>query len=378
MKKYLSRSLVVIVSLGMLAALAGCAPSTTPSPTASGSQPTSQRAIEYPSDKAALDAVPFSKVCGKKKIVLGFPIGNAAPNFTQLQAMAEQALKNSCPNVSIVGANAAGSTAKAISDINSLVAQGVAGIVTEPVLGPSIIPTYAKAVKSGVPVVLQTESAGAKVGSQITGYVESNYTAVTANFAKFFKREGTTGTIVVVSGFPGDPTGIALTSGLSKYLKVSDPGLKLVTTQLQSSNFDPSTARSVMAGLLAKYGRIDAVVTDYGGLAVSIVDAYTAAGFKPPAIAALATTNGTNCAILASKDKVAFYSTDAFQEQGLIAFRLVLAAINKVKDNEPTLITPFPTVDTSMGIDPKCIPSAPASADWYTTLSDAKMIQISQ
>lgn len=72
-----------------------------------------------------------------------------------------------CPNVTIQTTDAQADPQKSISDVNSLVAQGVDGIFTNPLFGEAQLPSLRAAVNAGVPVVTFISTGGGKIGTDI-------------------------------------------------------------------------------------------------------------------------------------------------------------------------------------------------------------------
>ena len=67
--------------------------------------------------------------------------------------------------------------------------------------------------------------------------------------------------------FLGGPAGAAVSAGefdgYSGGLR-DNPQITLLTPEPVVTNWDPAQAQTAMAGLLAQYPKIDAVITDYG------------------------------------------------------------------------------------------------------------------
>lgn len=186
----------------------------------------------------------------------------------------------------------------------------------------------------------------------------------------FLNRAVGKGTVVFLGGEPGQPSSVANMNAISEALKAY-PDLKLVEKEMVPARNSAAELKRVMAGLLAKHGRIDAVITDNGTVTATVVDAYKDAGFELPAVAVAAASNGLNCTW--KKEQFPFFSTDGSHSPALIAFRKLLANINGIKSTESNVIKPWAVVDTKSGLDPKCDESASPDADWSTTLSDAEM-----
>jgi ribose transport system substrate-binding protein len=350
--------------------LAGCAQSAVQTP-AAGKTAESTDLVAYTSSQEVADAFDTSKLCGDKPLTIGFAMGVGVTWNLTVAAMVEKEAAAACPNVKIVTTDAQGDPQKAASDVNSLVAQGVDGIFTNPLFGAAQIPSMQASVKAGVPFVTFISDGGAQVPSQITDNVKSDQGTNGRLWMKFMDEalDGK-GSIVFLGGAPGQPSSLANMDAIKSAMK-DYPGLKLVESDMQPANNTAATVRSVMSGLLAKHGGIDAVITDNGTVSAPILDAYKAAGFDPPALAVSATSNGLNCAW--KKQHFPFFSTDGNQSPSLVAFRKLLSSINQIPDPEPNVVAPFAVVDTVNDKLPKCDPSTSPDADWSTTLTDDEM-----
>jgi len=360
--------LVAITALSV-AALVGCASTNAPS-TSSSTKPAEKEA-HYTSIEEAANAVPIKKLCGTKKITIGMPYSDSSGYYQSEVAMARKMLKP-CKNVKILSpVNANGDAQTEISNLNALVAQGADAIVTQAVFGAAQLPAFKAATKAGVKVWNYVSTPpGAVVGKDVSGLVNLSYQATGQQWADFYNKAlgDKGGTLVFVGGQPGGSSVTQFAAGLAKGIE-KYPNLKMVSPDPQPNNYDAGKARSVMAGLIAKYGCINGVSGDSGTFMIPILQAYNDAGCQPPVIATIATTNTFGCTWKDDGGKAPFFSLDSVFGMGLIAVRKALAEVNGITDDEPTLVAPYPVYDTLDGKDPKCDPSFPALTYWDTTLT---------
>ena len=101
-----------------------------------------------------LDAYPMDEVCGDEELTLAFPAGILNPFMKFTYEFAKEAAAQ-CPNVDepMLLTDAQVDQQKAVSDVNSLVAQGVNGIVTLPIFGDAQVPSFTNAQAAGTKVV---------------------------------------------------------------------------------------------------------------------------------------------------------------------------------------------------------------------------------
>src|SRR5438046_588411 len=92
--------------------------------------------------------------CGPKQASIALADGFGDNTWRELTRYSAVTIAAECPSVTkYVYANGEGNTQKAISDINSLVAQGITAIVDFPDAGKAMLPVLTKAYQAGAIVV---------------------------------------------------------------------------------------------------------------------------------------------------------------------------------------------------------------------------------
>jgi len=377
MKKNAIRNASAAIALGLAVPLSACAPAvsgTAPSESKTYRVEDSVEVGHYTSAQELVNAQDTSRFCGSDDITLGYAMGVGVTWLLTVEAILQKELEAKCPNVNLVTTDAQGDPQKANSDINSLVAQGVDGIITNPLFGDTQIPALRAAVEAGVPVVTLISDGGATVGKDITASVPMYQVQNGILWGEFLNSalDGK-GTVVYLGGAPGQPSSLANLEAIKEAFK-KYPGLTLAEEEMQPVNNDAAEVRQVVSGLLAKHGRIDAVITDNGTVDVPVLEAYEAAGFEPPALAVSAASNGLNCAWEERKN-FPFYSTDGNHMVSIVALRRTLAEVNGLvaEFKEPTAISSWTVVDTVAGKEPVCDSGASPDADWSTSLTEEEM-----
>jgi ribose transport system substrate-binding protein len=325
----------------------------------------------YTSIQDVVKAYPITKFCGKKNVTIGMPLSNTGGFFEVEVAMVKQ-LATACPNVKMVTpVNTDDTLQTELANLNAMVAQNVSGILSQATFGAGQLPGFRSATRAGVAVWNFTATPpGAKIPTDIAGAVLPDYTIAGQDWAAFYNKvlgpKG--GKIVFLGGNAGSASSQDFMTGLNEAVK-KYPSLHLVSPNFQVTNYSAATERSVMAGLLAKYGRIAGVSSDYGTNMTSVLSAYQAAGIKLPAIATVATGNALTCAWQQAKVKFPLYSLDSFMSEAVVGFRHVLAQVEGIHDPEPTTLAPFPIINTTANLKAKCVAGAPAGLLFDTTLS---------
>jgi hypothetical protein len=153
-----------------------------------------------------------------------------------------------------------------------------------------------------------------------------------------------------------------------------NPGMKLLTGNKDwpVTNWDPATAQKATSALLAKYPKIDGIISNYGTDALASVRAFQAANRKLVPITTL-DANGLSCIY---KDKGVPLSTISSRNWlGRVAARKAIAAAEGIQNTEPDKYQ-LPFFEDTLGGKPLvCDKSAPA--DFYPSnkISQADIAQ---
>ncbi|HKI92397.1 MAG TPA: substrate-binding domain-containing protein, partial [Gaiellaceae bacterium] len=267
-----------------------------------------------------------------------------------------------CKNVKVTTAAGGGDLQKSISDISGAVAQGANAIVVIPDFGQSELAAIQQATRAGVKVVPWAASPGGKAGTDYVSYVDwlPQYAGkIWANW--MVKVLNGHGNVIYLGGPAGNPVGMDALANMVKVFK-KHPGIKLLTGNkgFAVTNWDPATAQKVTAALLAKYPKIDGIITNYGTDALAAARAFQAAG-RPLVPVAGADANGLSC--LYKKAKVALATVSTRNWLGRIAARKAIAAAEGLPNKEPNLLKLGFWEETNAGKPYKCVKGAPA--DFY-------------
>ena len=185
-----------------------------------------------------------------------------------------------------VYANGEGNTQKAISDINSLVAQGITAIVDFPDAGKAMLPVLTKAYQAGTIVVPYRVFPGGTAGQNYNAYLSTDFTSAGVLWGKDVASAlNGQGNVVFLGGPPANSQSLEEYQGLQSVFK-NYPGIHIVGQKPYNvTNWDPATTQQVMASLLSKYPKIDAVVSDFGTALAASFPQFTKAGRQIPVIA---------------------------------------------------------------------------------------------
>ena len=303
--------------------------------------------------------VPF---CGTKPITLAVLDGYGVNAWSQHSYAAVRSEAAKCKNVTVTVAAGGGDLQKSIADISGAVAQGANAIVVIPDFGQSELPAIQQATQAGVKVVPWAASAGGTNGTDYVSYVDWLPQYAGTIWAQWMAGvlHGK-GNVAYLGGPAGNPVGMDALANMVKVFK-KYPGIKLITgnTGFAVTNWDPATAQKVTAALLAKYPKIDGIITNYGTDALAAARAFQAAGRKLVPVAG-ADANGLSCLYKKSGTALATVSTRNWL--GRIAARKAIAAAEGLPNTEPSLLKLGWWENTTAGKPAKCVAGAPS--DYY-------------
>ena len=203
--------------------------------------------------------------CGTKPITLGIHDGFGINAWSQESYAAVRSEAAKCSNVKQIVVLGGGDLQKSISDVNSMVAQGAKAIVMIPDFGQAQLASIQAATAAGVKVVPWGADPGGTPGKDYVSYVDWSSPIAGTMWANWMvKLLDGKGKVVFLGGPAGNPV---TTGQLKSIVKVfaKHPGMKLLTgtKTWPVTNWDPATAQKQMAALLAKYPKIDGLISDY-------------------------------------------------------------------------------------------------------------------
>ena len=315
-------------------------------------------------------------LCGAKPMIFGLSDGYGGNTWrkTVLEELKDEL--SHCSNVQrFIYSNANGDPQKASSDINSMVAQGVNVLIIDPDFGPSQIPSMRAAMKAGATVVAYPASLPGKAGRDYSANVTFNTEATGKIWADWLAGTVKKGTVIFLGGTAGVTSSQNYFDGFRDGLK-SHSDLKLLSDQYVVTNWNPVDAKKAAVGLIAKYGKIDGIATDYGVTALAVIEAFEEANLPPPAIATIASDNELNCRYLADKKAgkaFRYFSLDGTTSMIRVALRRAVSDFEGTPNDEPLSAVGFVYADSEKGLDPKCDSAAPLDADLSSSLPPEKL-----
>jgi ribose transport system substrate-binding protein len=225
--------------------------------------------------------------CGAKKIKLGFTDGFGGNSWRLVTTASARNEAQKCPSVtSIDYADGQGNTQKAISDIQGMVAKGVDALVVFPDAGKAILPALRSAYKAGVVTVPYRVTPGGKAGVDYHVFIDTPFSQAGENWGRWIRRVlPNGGNVLMVSGPKGNSQGVEENKGLHKILDPSGKYKFIGEQPFEVTNWDPALTQKVLSAAIAKYPKIDVIVSDFGPSLVGALPEFVKSGRKIPALA---------------------------------------------------------------------------------------------
>ena len=203
----------------------------------------------------------------------------------------------------LVYTDAAGSAAKQVADVNSMIAQGVDAIFLAPREEKPLIPAVMSAKKAGIPVILLDRSVDpslAKPGQDYVTFIGSNFilegqragdwlVKATGGKAKIIELEGTTGSS------PANDRAKGFNDVVAK-----ESGMEVIASQ--SGDFARDKGRQVAETLLQAHPDATAIYAHNDEMAMGAIAAVEAAGKVPGKDITIVSVDGTRDALQAIID----------------------------------------------------------------------------
>lgn len=365
MKPISKRAIAGAASVAAVIALAACSGGSHSGGSSSGSAALKDQKVDITGTQSQIQ--PITNFCGTKPITVALADGFGGNAWRKTSRALFEADAAKCKNIKkVIYTDAQNNPQKAISDINSLVAQQVNVIVVFADAGQALLPTIKKATAAGVKVVAYVGSPGGVPGKDYTAFVSEDIKSYGAGLAAWtIKEMGGKGNLVMLGGIAGNSYSQAVFDGV-KAEAAKNPGIKLLNPGGPvATDWVPGTTQQVVAGLITKYGTINGIVSDYGGGSVGGVRAFLAAN-KPIPVWSANDSNSFACLWYQYHKTQPNYqiATESSRNWTVdVALHKGLAAYNGIIDNEPDNYELNIIEDsTNPKMMPKCVPSLPQDA----------------
>lgn len=308
----------------------------------------------------------ITTMCGTKPTILALADGFGGNTWRKIALTEFKDEASHCPNITkVLYADAHGDAAKANSDINSLVAQGVNVLIVFPDFGDAMLPALRAATEAGVVVVPYNSKLSGQDGADYSANMYQDLDAGVKKWVEWMDKNIKEGTVVYFGGLAGNSFSTTIMNDLKKDL-APYPKLKLLEDQFIATGWATAEAEKATAGVIAKYGNIDVVITDFGPVTMGVIKGFRQAGLKVPAVIGLGNNNEVNCLWADDKAKGQgwpYMTLEGTTTMVRYALRRGLSAYQGTKDPDPLGVATYVFGDSFARIDPKCDKAAPLDSD---------------
>ena len=204
----------------------------------------------------------------------------------------------------LVTTDAAGSAAKQVADVDSMIAQGIDVLFLPPREEKPLIPAVKKAAAAGIPTFLvdrSVDESAAQAGTDYVAFLGSDFVDQGARAAGWLMEnfEGEEGIVVELEGTTGSSPAQDRKSGFDDAL-AADDRFEIVASQ--TGDFARDQGRQVMETLLQAHPDVNVVYAHNDEMAIGAIQALEQAGRKPGEDVTVVSIDGTRDALQAIID----------------------------------------------------------------------------
>lgn len=175
-----------------------------------------------------------------------------------------------------ISADAQGSAAKQLTDIESLISQGADVLMIVPFDSEAILPAVENASAEGIPMIAYD----VQIEHPDSLYITFDNVGVGRLIAKTVLEAKSEGNLAIIRGDPGDPNATFLYNGMMEVTQPSiDSGKIKVVGEAASDGWKPENAQKNMEQILtANDNNVDLVFSQNDGMAGGVIAALEAQG----------------------------------------------------------------------------------------------------
>lgn len=204
----------------------------------------------------------------------------------------------------LIATDAAGSAAKQVADVDSMIAQGIDVLFLPPREEKPLIPAVMKARAAGIPTFLidrSVDPAVAKPGEHFVSFLGSDFIDQGRRVAEWTLEnfEGEQGIIVELEGTTGSSPANDRRKGFDDVMAQHD---NMTIVASQTGDFARDMGRQVMETLLQTHPDVNIVYAHNDEMAIGAIQALELAGRKPGEDVLVVSIDGTRDALQAIID----------------------------------------------------------------------------
>ncbi len=249
----------------------------------------------------AFGQVPPLKKKDSYKVGFAQTESNNPWRLAQTASMKDEAAKRGCQ---LVYTDAAGSAAKQVADVNSMIAQGVDFIFLAPREEKPLATAVLNAKKAGIPVLAidrDLDQAIAKRGQDYLAFIGSNFIQEGQRVADWtIAKTGGRGKIIELEGTIGSSPANDRKKGFDDTIKAKAPEMVILASQ--SGDFARDKGRQVAETLLQAHPDATIVYAHNDEMALGAIAAIEAAGKVPGKDILVVSIDGSKDAVQAIID----------------------------------------------------------------------------
>ncbi|MEM8664515.1 MAG: ABC transporter substrate-binding protein [Pseudomonadota bacterium] len=239
----------------------------------------------------------------KERYKVGFPQMESNNPWRIAETKSFQDTAETC-NWDLITTDAAGSAAKQVADVDSMIAQGIDVLFLPPREEKPLIPAVMRARAAGIPTFLVDRSVDpnvAKAGEHFVSFLGSDFIDQGRRAAEWMVEnfEGDKGIIVQLEGTTGSSPANDRKKGFDDVVAAND---KFEVVASQTGDFARDLGRQVMETLLQAHPDVNIVYAHNDEMAIGAIQALELAGRKPGEDIMVVSIDGTRDALQAIID----------------------------------------------------------------------------
>lgn len=195
--------------------------------------------------------------------------------------------------IELVYSDAQGDTAKQLSDVEDMVAQGVDYIILAPREFEGLAPALTAAKNAKIPVILVDRKAKGNAGEDYITFLGSDFIKQGQLAAEWvIEAMSGKGNIVELTGTSGSSVAMDRQKGFTDAIKEKAPDMKIIASQ--NGDFARANGQKVMENLLQSKGNdINVVYAHNDEMAIGAINAIKSAGKVPGKDIIIVSVDGT-------------------------------------------------------------------------------------
>jgi ribose transport system substrate-binding protein len=325
--------------------------------------------------------------CGEEGITLGIQDGGGLNAWSKESQEQIQMISKECPAVEKeIVVDADFEPQKAVSGIQSMIAQGANAIVLIPDSGNCAeVPAMRQAMQRDIVVVPWAADPCGTEGTDYTKYIDWDTKAAGREWAEWvIEQMGGKGKLLYEGGPAGNTVSSNAAEAIAEVVE-ENPGVELVEPisgeEWPVTNWDPAETKKLTSAILAKHPQIDGLINDYGASVEAELQAFQAAGRKIPAVAA-SESNALSCTWKEEKEKGNEFPLMTISSRNWLGRYAAQFAIAEASGGTPPalknggIFSLGQWENSVSGKEPECKPSASPEASFSNLMSEEETAEI--